>query len=146
MKKLSQVVQVVSPHPLPKRVPVRGAVFLLFNVDIPPALPSIRGRAAASGYFPHASLPRARRWGATRKSHLPDEGDPFACFPIFFVPFVSFVAEIPPASLPHSSRNLSSRRASVFHDWMGDLKVGSGEKRCPGRGMAGRAMAWYDLA
>lgn len=36
LKKLSRVVQVVSPHPLPKRVPVRGAVFLVFNADIPP--------------------------------------------------------------------------------------------------------------
>ena len=35
-KELSRVVQVVSPHPLPKRVPVREAVFLVFNVDIPP--------------------------------------------------------------------------------------------------------------
>ena len=36
VQELSRVVQVVSLHPRPKRVPVREAVFLVFNVDIPP--------------------------------------------------------------------------------------------------------------
>ena len=44
---MKELFQVVSPHPLSKRVPVREAVFLVFNVDIPPALhPFPRGRNA----------------------------------------------------------------------------------------------------
>ncbi len=72
----------LSPPIRSPSVPVREAVFLVFNVDIPPALPAIRGREAALGYSPHASLPRSSRWGATGKSHLPDVGDSFACFPL----------------------------------------------------------------
>ena len=55
--------------------------FLGFQCRHPSRLPASRGRAAAFGYSPHASLPRASRWGVTGKSHLPDVGDFFACFP-----------------------------------------------------------------
>ena len=93
---------VVSPHPHPKRVPVREAVFLGFIVCRHPSrLPAIRGRAAALGYSSRASLPRSSRWGATGKSHLPDVGD-FSL--VSALSFVSFVDKNSPASLPQFLR------------------------------------------
>ena len=56
--------------------------FTWFPCRHPSSFPAIRLRAAALGYSPHASLPRSSRWGATGKSHLPDVGDSFACFPL----------------------------------------------------------------
>ena len=45
-------------HPWSKRVPVREAVFLVFNATIPPALPAIQFRAAAFEIFLSISSPR----------------------------------------------------------------------------------------
>ncbi len=69
------------PHPHLKGSCPRSG-FLGFHCRHPSRLPGVRVCAAAFGYSPHASLPRSSWWGATGKSHLPDVGGSFACFPL----------------------------------------------------------------
>ncbi len=99
LQELSRVVQVFSPHPLSKRVPVRGAVFLVFNVDIPPVS--------------KPSEATQRHWGIplTHPSRAPDVGARLESRTsqmwvvlslVFRSLFVSFMAGIPPVFLPQS--------------------------------------------
>ena len=63
---LSRVFQVVSPHPLSKRVPVREAVFLVFNVEsLPPSIRFPAGRMLSVpvlSRLPPASFPLWPLW------------------------------------------------------------------------------------
>ena len=74
-KEMFWVVQVVSPHPLSKRVPVREAVFLVFNVDIPPASQPSSPRSGIRDILVDSLLPLSSRLStrnlSARRAHRP---------------------------------------------------------------------------
>ena len=85
-----------------------------FQCRHPSRLPAIRVRAVAFGDSSHASLPRASRWGVTGKSHLPDVGDSFACFPLSLCALCGWNPfRIPPAICPPAGRTASCHSSLV---------------------------------